>query len=578
MEFILLFAISLIPFFSSISILYFFKNTLTIALSVFLLLLSFWQMDIAFLYGDGLFEVETINILFRIFRIGPIFIMPILYFFAYYILKQNKLSKFFRIFINKVFLIILFIFSTFVYIINFTDLGFTSYVSSGGGFLSPSHLMPVYGYLNIIFQINVAFVFINTIFLLAITLKVKDPYYKNFYIKLVCTGAIIFLNGAISAFTKIPLYSSSFNSILATIVLFLGFFQMQAQRVKAINQVLSRQSNLLETIMNINPNYILVKNIENKVIMINESLCQLLHSHSEQLIGTTLVESNIQKVLVSSKYPGIKKYIDPEGAEHLIHWESHSLNALHEDSLKLYFGIDVTEQKKNEQLLLTSEKMKVIGEMAASIAHEIRNPLTTIRGFIQLMLEKNSDSQYEKILLEEIDRINQVLKELLLLAKPEAKKKQEHEKGKINLIYEIQNIYILFEALALEQNKIIILDIRYNDSFPVCIGKDHFKQILINVIQNSFEAIPTRGKIKIIIDKYKERARIRVIDNGVGISKQRLSRIGEPYYTSKEKGTGIGLTICYKIIKENNGEILIKSKEKVGTVISIIIPLENGEK
>lgn len=86
----------------------------------------------------------------------------------------------------------------------------------------------------------------------------------------------------------------------------------------------------------------------------------------------------------------------------------------------------------------------------------------------------------------------------------------------------------------------------------------------------------TFWKLKIILDEWKDKIRIRIVDNGEGIEKERLARVGEPYYTSKEKGTGIGLTVCYKLVKEHNGEMTVKSKEKWGTVVTLLFPKIKG--
>ncbi|MCP3738095.1 ATP-binding protein [Rossellomorea sp. BNER] len=572
MEFILLLAISIIPFIIAISILFFSKTPLSKALSLFLLMLSFWQIDIAILYADELLSLATIDGLFRLFRMGSIFIMPLMYFFPYHLIRENPQLKRFKLFFNRKGLFIVVIYSMTVYLVNFTELGVKSFTMIEETPLSPSHLLPVYGVLNSTFIVSILLVFMNTFLLLAVTLKLKAHYYKSFYCKLVWAAVLIFTNGVLSGFTFIPLYLSSFNSILIAIILFLGFFQMQSDKINRINRKLTRQSELLEAIMNINPNYLLVKNSQNQIVKVNDSFCDLLSTAREELLGRDFRELLTQTQMIESDYKGIQKFIDSKGEVYYIQWGYKELHEYPGEAYTLFFGLDVTEQKQNEQLLLSSEKLKVIGEMAASVAHEIRNPLTTIRGFIQLLKERSSQSEFENLVLEEIDRINQVLKELLILAKPEAKEHKAQLQTRVNLAEEMKNINLLFEAMAMEQNKEIVLVNRLETFTHVLMEKAHLKQVIINVIKNSLEAIPKEGKVKIILDHYhEENIRIRVIDNGEGISKKRLSRIGEPFYTSKEKGTGIGLTICFKLISDNNGEMRIKSKEKWGTVMTIIL-------
>ncbi|MGV3240539.1 ATP-binding protein, partial [Streptococcus hyovaginalis] len=132
---------------------------------------------------------------------------------------------------------------------------------------------------------------------------------------------------------------------------------------------------------------------------------------------------------------------------------------------------------------------------------------------------------------------------------------------------------VLFHALANEQNKEIILENRENKELIASIDNSQFKQVLLNILKNSIEAVaPQTGKVKAILDQKDDFCRIRIIDNGDGISKERLARIGEPYYTSKEKGTGIGLTICLKLLKQNKGDMVVKSKEGWGTAVTIVLP------
>ncbi|WP_227394641.1 ATP-binding protein [Jeotgalibacillus aurantiacus] len=572
MEFILLIAISLIPAIVAASLPFYSKTEVTKALSLFLMFLCLWQIDIAFLYADEFFSEAFIGTVFRIFRIGPIMIMPLMYYFGYYLVKNNQEVKGYRWFFNRYGFYLFLSFSIVVYLVNFTGFGVSGYTVVPETDIAPQHLIPVYGTLNSTFLINVLMVFINTFFLLNVTVKLNDYYFKVFYTKLAFGAVFVFLNGIFSGFGVLPLYFSSFNSILVAILLFLGFFEMQSNKLNDANTRLYKQSSLLETIMNINPNYLVVLNKDNQMIRLNDSICKLLSIKKEAMLCQDF--SLLQKEYgLTTKDETLHRIMRPTGEVHFIQWGFRDLELNDEENYTLFYGVDFTNQKQNEELLLSTEKTKVVGELAASIAHEIRNPLTTVRGFIQLLSERNMNGEHEQIILDEIDRIDEVLKELLLLAKPEAVVSQNYpEDSRIDVMQEIGNVKLLFEPVALEQNKRISITNKLPNSIYTKMQKSHFKQVMINTIKNSLEALSTNGSIKIKIDEFEECVRIRIIDNGKGISRKRMSRIGEPYFTNKEKGTGIGLAICFKLIKDYAGKMTVKSKQGWGTTVTVLLP------
>ncbi|MCD7034115.1 ATP-binding protein [Metabacillus sp. GX 13764] len=571
MEFTLLIAIAAIPLAIAFSIPFFSKNPLTRALSLFLVLLSLWQTEIAFLYGDEFMTIETIGPLFRFFRLGPIFMMPTLYYFAYILVKKSKIRTKLAYAVNKGGLITLTVYSFIVYFLNMTPLGVESFVQDGSTASDPSHWRPVYGDYNISFTVSVLFVFLNTLFLFLAASRLQPGEEKKFYFKLITAAMIIFLNGIISI-TFLPYYVSSLNSLFAAGFLYISFFQLQSGEIYKINRELSREHQFLETISDISPNCIIVKNRHDKVVRVNAQFCELFSLSKEELIGQDFaaVISTVDLPLTSRKR--VQKVTDQDGSRRFLHWHSREITVYGKEPYVLHFGIDITEQKRNEQILLSSEKLKVLGEMAASIAHELRNPLTTIRGFIQLFKEKNDQPIYENIMLEEIDRIDDVLKQLLILARPEAEENEDQNHSSINVMEEINKIHLLFQGVASNEHKGFIIENRCTEQPVVEMQKDHLKQILMNLVKNSLEALQEGGKVKIVLDKEDHRVRIRVIDNGTGITKERLSRIGEPYFTTKDKGTGIGLTICLKLIRENKGQMQVKSKINKGTAFTITFP------
>ncbi len=235
----------------------------------------------------------------------------------------------------------------------------------------------------------------------------------------------------------------------------------------------------------------------------------------------------------------------------------------------VYIRKDITDRKRAEELLRTSDKLSVIGELAAGVAHEIRNPLTSLKGFTQILksrLDSDSDQEFISIMLDELDRINMIVNEFMVLARPQA---LAHEKA--NLQDLLQNVLTLIETQATLNNVQIIT--RVIENIPnISCNENQIKQVLINVIKNSIEAMPHGGEIILSLFPVKNEVIIEVRDNGEGISNHQLTHLGEPFYTTKKKGNGLGLMICRRIVQNHQGTLLIDSKEGEGTVVKIKLP------
>ncbi|MCM3569333.1 ATP-binding protein [Neobacillus mesonae] len=229
---------------------------------------------------------------------------------------------------------------------------------------------------------------------------------------------------------------------------------------------------------------------------------------------------------------------------------------------------DITERKKSEEMLLQSEKLSIVGELAAGVAHEIRNPLTTIKGFVQLYKAENSSLAYSDLLLEELERIERITSEMLSLGKPQAVQLVQAD------LRELLENTIDFLAPQAHMNN-IQFTLEYDDS-PITItcGKNQLKQVFLNLFKNAMEAMPKGGMIEIQLRKTADDiGTVFIQDHGRGIPEEMLPRLGEPFYSLKEKGTGLGLMICHKIIKQHKGTITYKSKLNEGTLVEINLPM-----
>jgi PAS domain S-box-containing protein len=230
---------------------------------------------------------------------------------------------------------------------------------------------------------------------------------------------------------------------------------------------------------------------------------------------------------------------------------------------------DVTGKKTAEEMLVRSEKLSIVGEMAAGVAHEIRNPLTVLSGFIQLLHNENKQNTgYTEIMKAELDRINLIISEFLVLAKPHAVRFE-----KCNILDIIQDVLILFDAQTNLSN--VQVEKNYAKNLPELMCEpNQLKQVFINILKNAIEAMPRGGTIQLNVKTDdQERIHIQFSDEGVGLPAEVLAKVGQPFFTTKEKGTGLGLMVTQRIIENHKGEIKIKSKENEGTTIEIILPI-----
>lgn len=235
----------------------------------------------------------------------------------------------------------------------------------------------------------------------------------------------------------------------------------------------------------------------------------------------------------------------------------------------IYLIENMNEQIKMKQELIRTEKMNVVSQLAASVAHEIRNPMTSVRGFMQLMQKEDLTKEqqlYISISIEELDRAQEIINQYLALAKP-----QTDQYETIDLTSVIQQSIDVMHSYAILNSIHITQEVE--PSLKIEGLKLEIQQVLINIIKNAIEAIKSEGEIWISAAKNSTGfISIQIKDNGVGLTEDQLKKLGSPYYSTKEKGTGLGLTVCHQIVKQMGGQITIKSELKKGTCFTINLP------
>jgi PAS domain S-box-containing protein len=297
----------------------------------------------------------------------------------------------------------------------------------------------------------------------------------------------------------------------------------------------------------------------------NIELCKFIHSDDVNIFRNTIRKLFENKESDSIEY----RFKHKEG--HWIEFESRCMPVMGEKHCIEHIVIisrDISERKKAEGFLLQSEKLSIVGELAAGVAHEIRNPLTTIKGFVQLYKQEGSSIVYTDLLLSELERIETITSELLSLGKPQAL-----QLNRTNLRELLKNTLELLTPQA-HMNDIQFKSKFEESPFFITCEKNQIKQVFLNILKNALEAMPDGGDIHINLQKSEEdECVISFQDQGCGIPEELIPRLGEPFYSLKEKGTGLGLMICHKIIKQHQGSITYQSKVKEGTSIEIKLPL-----
>lgn len=238
--------------------------------------------------------------------------------------------------------------------------------------------------------------------------------------------------------------------------------------------------------------------------------------------------------------------------------------------------LDVTERRRLEEKLLHSERLAVIGKMSSQVAHEIRNPLSSISLNVELLMEeienyRDVDTSEAKALISsmvsEIERLAAVTEEYLQFARLP---KPKLESLDLNAL--------LKEMLAFLHGEITLENIEIESSFdeglsPIKADGKQLKQAFLNIIKNSVEAMPNGGKIRITTSRMSNSVEIRVSDTGIGIDEKDLDKIFDPFYTTKDKGTGLGLSVTHQIITEHGGSIRCETQKGKGTTFIINLPI-----
>ncbi|HLT55119.1 MAG TPA: ATP-binding protein [Bacillota bacterium] len=322
---------------------------------------------------------------------------------------------------------------------------------------------------------------------------------------------------------------------------------------------------------------ILITNDDGTIEFISSSVERLLGYKKEELIGSSwqgkTSKENVKYILSNFDEDSCDKQffiID------LFHRNGQLMNTMatiqkfiDSERNKVYYIAslkDITYRKETEKYLIQSEKMSVAGQLAAGIAHEIRNPLTSIKGFLQLLQAGVSrKEEYYKIMIEEIEKMEKITTELLFISKPMTDNKKWE-----NVIGMLEDVIQLLQPQAKLKNIKLKYDCPNNEQ--IYCDRSQIKQVLINVVKNAIEAMSERGIVELNVHSNHQHVEIHIRDEGPGIPEEILHKLGEPFFTTKKDGTGLGIMITKQIMEAHGGYLEIKQNEPKGSTFNLVFP------
>ncbi|KIL45862.1 histidine kinase [Jeotgalibacillus soli] len=328
-------------------------------------------------------------------------------------------------------------------------------------------------------------------------------------------------------------------------------------------------------------NGLMISDLKGRIIDINEKGCEFFDQQKKDLIGKDSLKEFQRMETFIPEYNQYMQKMSSSSSEVVSTLMGKRGDCQYEfmmiphisKNINLTIIRDVTDIVQMMEHLNKYDTLKVIGQLAAGIAHEIRNPMTSLKGFIQLLQAsvKEDHSMYFGVILSELQRIETIMTEFLMLAKPKT------------VVFDLVSLpSIIRETIELMQPQASLGNIQMNTvdegSSGLVYGESNrLKQVFINIIKNSIEAMQDGGEIIFTVSEQDGIQHIAIQDTGCGIEQKQLDRLNEPFYTTKENGTGLGLVVTFKIIEEHQGKVEVESKVGEGTCFHLYFPVRGAD-
>ncbi len=277
------------------------------------------------------------------------------------------------------------------------------------------------------------------------------------------------------------------------------------------------------------------------------------------------LEHGTEHVALEISFPGRDRTIELSVTTSRIH------NTHGEMIGALVIFSDLTARKETQRRMAQAERLATLGELMAGVAHEVRNPLTAIRGYVQILRQQTSDlihQEYLSVVLKEIDSINKVIQQLLDFSRPRHSQWQQ-----VSLNALIEETLVLVQTAGVQARVDFISELD-DELSPISADRELLKQVLLNILINAVQAISARGKIRIRTWQYSDSQQaISIEDNGCSIDLSLQKKIFDPFFTTKASGTGLGLALSQRIINAHQGDIRVASLPGCGATFTLILPI-----
>ena len=406
-------------------------------------------------------------------------------------------------------------------------------------------------------------------------------------------GDVIVLGMRMTAFEEARRADIQHAFIMAAIIVILGsgtlFFIFVIQNYYLVDQTLKQTRDYTRQVIANMANGLLSINMEGKVLSYNLLALELLGLKETQVQGMDL------NTVVNFKTSGICNTLTDCSIV-----REHEINHQKKIGQKVPLALsatpirntdgqcegavivlrDLTEIKRLEEKVKRSEKLAAIGELAAGVAHEIRNPLSSIRGFAQFLKQalkdKPKEQEYAQLMVDEVDRINRVVTDLLTFARPMAAKL-----APVDVTELVEHTVRLVQPEA--ESRRAAIQIKVADLNKFSLDVNQMTQALLNLLLNALQAVSLGGHVDIGAQMNASDSRISfwIEDDGPGISKDKLEKIFEPFFTTREKGSGLGLSIVHKIVENHHGDIIVECPapgKTQGCRFTIRIPIDVSQR